>query len=336
MGVGEGGRFRLLPGQWTDDTSMGLCLADSLIEKDGVFEPKDIMMRFILWWRYGYNNAFRFDEKRNNKHSVGLGGNIRGSIENYIDENGKYPYTTYGDRNTSGNGSIMRNAAIPICYFRNKNDALEKAKLQSKITHKGDEAAGCCQLLTFIIIKIIKFKLQENNRIKSRTFIYNTSNVLNQENLKDILDNLEGFRCEFAPSVNLLAQSKQEGNDKNRNWNWKEDNFQYSEERAKMQPSYIGSYCMDCLSMALHILYKTNSFKEAILKAVNLCGDADSIGSVVGQIAGAYYGLNSIPKDWINTINHWDKNEIALRGYILCQEAIYNNSTFKRLTSYNY
>ena len=75
---------------------------------------------------------------------------------------------------------------------------------------------------------------------------------------------------------------------------------------------------MDCLAMALHVLYTTNSFKEAILKAVNLCGDADSIGSVVGQIAGAYYGLDSIPKDWIEKINNWDKNEIALRGYILC------------------
>ena len=75
---------------------------------------------------------------------------------------------------------------------------------------------------------------------------------------------------------------------------------------------------MDCLSMALHVLYKTNSFKDAILKAVNLCGDADSVGSVVGQIAGAYYGLDSIPKDWIKILNIWDHNEIALRAYILC------------------
>ena len=75
---------------------------------------------------------------------------------------------------------------------------------------------------------------------------------------------------------------------------------------------------MDGLAMALHVLYTTNSFKEAVLKGVNLCGDADSVGSVIGQIAGAFYGLDSIPKDWIETINRWDNNEIALRGYILC------------------
>ena len=61
---------------------------------------------------------------------------------------------------------------------------------------------------------------------------------------------------------------------------------------------------MDSLAMALHIMYFTNSFKEAILKGVNLRGDADSVGSVIGQIAGAFYGLDSIPKEWIKTINN--------------------------------
>ncbi len=74
---------------------------------------------------------------------------------------------------------------------------------------------------------------------------------------------------------------------------------------------------MDGLSMALHVLYTTNSFKDAILKAVNLRGDADSVGSVVGQIAGAFYGVNNIPNDWIQKIQKWDNNEIALRGYLL-------------------
>ena len=75
---------------------------------------------------------------------------------------------------------------------------------------------------------------------------------------------------------------------------------------------------MDGLAMGLHVLYTTDNFIDAILKAVNLCGDADSLGSIVGQIGGAFYGLDSIPEKWINTLNIWDHNEIALRGYILC------------------
>ena len=298
------GNFRLRPGQWTDDTSMGLCLSDSLIENKGNFDPRDIMMRFILWWFFGYNNAFRFDKKRPSKHSVGLGGNISGSLFKYIKDSGKNEYTKYGNRHTSGNGSIMRNAAIPLCYFRNEAKALDFAKKQSLITHQGDEAAGCCQLMTFIIIKILRLK---------------NGNKLNKNNtkLKDILEDLTEFKCEYK-SVLSLALSQKEGNDNNRNWNWKDKNFKYSEERAKKKPGYIGSYCMDGLAMALHVLYHTDSFQKAILKAVNLCGDADSVGSVVGQIAGAFYEYDSIPKDWIKKINHWDNDEIALRGFILC------------------
>ena len=313
MGNGPGGKFKLEPGQWTDDTSMGLCIADSLIEKNGEFNARDIMMRFVLWWFCGYNNAFRLDHKRENKHSVGLGGNISESIYQFIKSNGQYEYTISGNKNTSGNGSIMRNGAIPICYFKEELKALEYAKRQSLTTHQGDEAAGCCQLMTFIIIKILNVKIKNLKNQK----IINSSNKI-QYSLASLLDNLkDDFKCEYK-SVNYLAQSKQEGIDKNRNWNWKDKNFRYSEYRAEKQPGYIGSYCMDGLSMALHILYTTDNFKDAMLKAVNLCGDADSLGSIVGQIAGAYYGLDSIPENWITTLNKWDNNEIALRGYILC------------------
>ena len=310
MGDSIGGVFKLYPGQWTDDTSMGLCLADSLIEKKGKFEPKDIMIRFILWWFFGYNNAFRFDEKRINKHSVGLGGNIKESLYSFINSKGENEYTNSGNENTSGNGTIMRNAAIPICYFSNYKIALRYAKCQSLITHKGYEAAGCCQLLTFIVIKILNNK--KDQMLNKQSY----SGKSSAKNLKEILEDLSDFNCEYK-SVNFLAHSMQEGEDKDRNWNWKSEHFKYSETRAKKKPNYIGSYCMDGLAMALHILYNTSSFERAILKAVNLCGDSDSVASVVGQIAGAYYEIDAIPKDWIKAINDWDHNEIALRGYIL-------------------
>jgi len=55
---------------------------------------------------------------------------------------------------------------------------------------------------------------------------------------------------------------------------------------------YIGSYCMDGLSMALHIIYHTNSFKECAIKNADIGGDCDTVGSIAGQIAGAIYGVN--------------------------------------------
>ena len=132
--------------------------------------------------------------------------------------------------------------------------------------------------------------------------------------MKDILDSLGDDFKTTEKTVECLAKS---GKDENNNWNWKEEKYFYNEKRASMNPGYIGSYAMDNLSMSLHIIYNTKSFKEAIIKAVNLRGDSDSVASVVGQIAGAYYPIEDIPYDWIEAVNKWDKGEIALRGYML-------------------
>jgi ADP-ribosylglycohydrolase/NAD-dependent SIR2 family protein deacetylase len=292
MGEGPGGAFQLLPGQWTDDTSMGLCLADSLIMNKGEYDAHDLMHRFLSWWYCGYNNAFRFDNSRSG--SVGLGGQISGSFMYYI--NNPKKQTICGDINSSGIGSIMRNGAVPICYHDNIEKGMEVAKLQSYLTHQGNEAAECCRLLTYIITKILNRK--------------------DEEKLIDIISNLEKFETPVN-SVKCLALSQKESEDPNRNWNWKDKDFKYSPKRSESQPGYIGSYAMDGMAMALHVIYYTNTFEDAIIKVVNLRGDSDSVGAVVGQIAGAYYGLENIPPDWIKAVSQWDNYEIPLRGYIL-------------------
>ena len=75
--------------------------------------------------------------------------------------------------------------------------------------------------------------------------------------------------------------------------------------------------------MALHCLYRTDSFAECILKVINLGGDADSVGAVAGQLAGAVYGVNAIPREAKEALLRWDNNgEIALRGIYLFNEGI--------------
>jgi ADP-ribosyl-[dinitrogen reductase] hydrolase len=48
-----GGPFGLKAGEWTDDTAMALCLAESLVENQG-FDPVDQLERFTLWYRNGH------------------------------------------------------------------------------------------------------------------------------------------------------------------------------------------------------------------------------------------------------------------------------------------
>jgi ADP-ribosyl-[dinitrogen reductase] hydrolase len=77
-----------------------------------------------------------------------------------------------------------------------------------------------------------------------------------------------------------------------RKWNWRAEDFTYSNCRYKQQPGYIGSYCMDALSMALHTVMFANSFKEVVIKNADMGGDCDTVGSIAGQIAGALYGID--------------------------------------------
>lgn len=58
-----GGAFGLKPGQWTDDTSMALCLADSLIAYRG-FDPVDQLERYLRWYREGYMSCFYYCARR--------------------------------------------------------------------------------------------------------------------------------------------------------------------------------------------------------------------------------------------------------------------------------
>jgi len=274
------------------------------------FNALDLRRRFHLWWHYGYCNAFGNDDKRKEKGSVGLGGNISLSLRefaHYINKESNAPEETQeGDVQTSGNGSIMRNAAIPLYYKDNLSDALTFASKQSKTTHQGIEAYECCRLLSYVVIKSLKER---------------------GSTAKQILDSLYNFEADPAtiksykdPSLVTIIQlaCSKPSNDKDYNWNWKDPHYRYSPTRSAQQPGYIGSYAMDALAMSFHCVYFTDSFEAALMKCANYRGDSDSVCAVTGQIAGAIYGWSKIPTFWVQQILKWDKDDfILLRGYKL-------------------
>ena len=130
-------------GVWTDDCSMALCLADSILARNFDFDPVDLRYRFMLWLDFGLNNGGR-------PYSIGLGGNI--SISMYEFEKQQDPYTEEGDKFNNGNGSVMRLCPSAIGYADDVNKAMEVSAKQSKTTHNGDEASECCRLLAKIIV----------------------------------------------------------------------------------------------------------------------------------------------------------------------------------------
>merc|ERR1719446_1326560 len=104
-------------------------------------------------------------------------------------------------------------------------------------------------------------------------------------------------------------------NDTERCWRWKSDNLDIEGTlRARgrryngypVSAGYFGSYSLDGLAMALWSVYHTTSFDEAVARSVNLLGDADSHGSITGQLAGALYGYDSINPRFLRWLNKWD------------------------------
>lgn len=295
-------RFSLKPGQWTDDASMALCIADSLLCCDG-FDALDLRQRFYLWNRHGYNNAFGRDPERNGRSSVGLGGNISESMDEWERESTHTKQTKAGTQFTSGNGSVMRNGALPVWFRNDLEMGMDAAYQQSKTTHGGDEAAELCRLLTWLCGK----------------FIGGASRWL-LDDLSDFQTPLYNVEC----LANGICEKKHEHNSnrvfgglENRRWDWRSENHRYCKMRAEEQPDYIGSYAMDAMSMALHCVYTTRSFEEATLKVANMCGDSDSVCAVVGQIAGAMYGASAIPVDWLDRVQRWDGGTIAAKALML-------------------
>ena len=130
-----GGPFRLKAGQWTDDTSMALCLATSLLTQKG-FEPVDQMERYWKWYREGYLSS--------TGRCFDIGNTVREGLETYRKTGD--PLSGSTDLNRAGNGSLMRLAPVPMFYFPDLPKTVHLAGESSRTTHGASECVEACQL----------------------------------------------------------------------------------------------------------------------------------------------------------------------------------------------
>jgi ADP-ribosylglycohydrolase len=136
-----GGPFNLRPGEWTDDTSMALCLAESLIEC-GEFDPVDQMARYVRWKREGYHSS--------NGTCFDVGGTVRAALARF--ERYSEPWSGNTDEKSAGNGSIMRLAPVPLFFAHTPGIAIARSADSSRTTHGATEAVDACRYLSALII----------------------------------------------------------------------------------------------------------------------------------------------------------------------------------------
>ncbi len=139
-----GGPFELKKGEWTDDTSMALCLSASLLETG--FNKHDQMSRYLRWYHHGYFSS--------TGQCFDIGMATRSALHRY--ETDGNPNAGSSDPRSAGNGCIMRLAPIPIMFM----DAEDKASLlsaeQSMTTHGATECLEASYLFGGILVRALQ------------------------------------------------------------------------------------------------------------------------------------------------------------------------------------
>src|SRR5215472_13688229 len=136
-----GGPFRLNPGEWTDDTSMALCLAASLVERKG-FDARDQMERYLRWRDEGYMSS--------NGKCFDIGNTVSSALRQFEATGSPLAGSTHP--RTAGNGSIMRLAPVPLFYALNPREAIEKSAESSRTTHGAQTSVDACGYLGALIV----------------------------------------------------------------------------------------------------------------------------------------------------------------------------------------
>lgn len=251
-----GGAFNLNPGEWTDDTSMALCLAESLISD--AFDMDSQLANYYEWYQNGYMSSTGqcFD--------IGVG--TATAIRHW-----KKTRSTINNDNfmSCGNGSLMRLAPVVIygsteeAFTEEYTELLRNIRESSETTHAYETAVDSCVGLGVILNRL--FHLEDKHTCLDFHAYPASMYGINDP---DIIKVLEGSYL--------------------------------TKKRNEIKST---GYCVDTLEAALWCFHMTSSFKEAVLLAANLGDDADTVAAVTGQLAGAHYGLDGIPVEWVNRIH---------------------------------
>lgn len=139
-----GGPFALRAGEWTDDTSMALCLGRSLMDCGG-FDPEDQMSRYLRWRDTGYLSS--------NGRCFDIGGTVSAALGRF--ERTGAPFAGSVHEQSAGNGSLMRLAPVALFFADDRELAVEHAAKSSRTTHGATEAVDACRLLAAMLVRAL-------------------------------------------------------------------------------------------------------------------------------------------------------------------------------------
>ncbi len=215
------------------------------------------------------------------QHPIEIGLATRNAIDKL--DKGVSPYES-GENGeySNGNGSLMRVAPLAFYLYNSSiTERFETVKDVSAITHAHIRTAIAC----FFLVEFVQNLICEPDKLAAFKTTQNT--------VRDYINSTSCNNDEKALFLRLFYDDIQD----------------LTEDEI-----YSTAYVIHTLEAAVWCFLTTNSYKEAVLKAVNLGHDTDTSGSVTGALAGIYYGYSGIDPHWIQAIKKQSEiGELALR-----------------------
>ncbi|MDX2424224.1 MAG: ADP-ribosylglycohydrolase family protein [Amphritea sp.] len=167
------------------------------------------------------------------------------------------------DVDSAGNGALMRLAPVVIKFHAHLDRAISAAADNAALTHSDPRCIDANRVFTFILIR-----------------------ALNSDDKNEVLSPA-AIAAYFAETLEYEVAAVAQGS------------YSQLDESQVVSSGYV----VTSLEAALWAFYNASSFEEGAKLAVNLGDDADTIGAIYGQIAGAFWGYDAMPRAWINELH---------------------------------
>jgi ADP-ribosylglycohydrolase len=294
-------RWRM-PGLYSDDTQQALAICDVLLERRRV-DP-DRLAEFYLGLatpKGSYVGAHR-----------GVGRSFRQVLADL--ERGVSPRLSGQD--SAGIGAAMRIAPVPLYFVGDPDGMFDSVLDASLMTHRDIRslagalavahavrrlAAGAVRDPS-ILLWLAADVARDEDRIAERHAQHVTSLDRHRHSISRSIAHVESLLD--LPRERALSALVEEAN---------RHGAEPSCKRATM------GFPPACIPTCLYLLMTTDSLEEALIDVVNLGGDADTTGAILGALAGAHYGINAVPDRWLERLENRDA--IELRANALAQRS---------------
>jgi ADP-ribosylglycohydrolase len=290
-------RWRM-PGLYTDDTQQALALCDVLLDQGAVVPERLAEIYLALATPKGaYEGAHR-----------GVGRSFRQVLAEL--ERGVSPRDT--GQSSAGIGAAMRIAPVAL-YLGDDLDALFEAVIAASVmTHRDIRSlAGA-----FVVCHAVRRLLAGERREPSLLFrIANDVARDEQRTAAQFPSLLEigPYRGSLSVAVARVERLLELPRERALTALVEEANRHGAEPLCK-RPTH--GFPPACIPTCLYVFMTTENFEDALTEIVNLGGDADSAGAILGAIAGAHYGIKDVPERWLSRLENRDGIELRAEGLI--------------------